>query len=100
MSRSKYEKLWNWELLKKTLKKLGDFESLFDIKNKPASEILLKTKIEQEEVNQVIYILDNTLEILHYEDSKTVENNQNNLIELDESNTSLIINGKTEPFKK
>ena len=91
-------------LFDKQSKILGDFESLFLAKDNSISDISLKIKIEQEDVNKTIYFLDNTSKETHqngyYENSNWNIHNHDNLNELNESNTSLVIDEKTVPFKK
>ena len=75
-----------------------------------SNEIELKVKIEQSDVGKNIYFLDNTNENDfstfgvfgggYHENGKRVIHNHDNLREIDESNTTLIINEKTVPFKK
>ena len=69
-----------------------------------SNEIMLKIKIEQTELNKTIYFLDNTSEITnpdgYYENGKNVMHNHDNLNELNENNTTLIIDGKIIIFKK
>ena len=67
------------------------------------NEITLKIKIEQNNVNNTIYFLDNTDNT--YNENKNdindhVEHKHDNLKELNENNTTLIINKKTESYKK
>ena len=66
------------------------------------NEITQEIKIEQNEVNKTIYFLDNTQETdgNYIENGKEVKHNHDNLIEMNESNTTLIIDGKKVPFKK
>ena len=63
------------------------------------NEISLKIKIEQNEINNNIYFLDNT-EGTYNENGKSVKHNHDNLKEMNENYTSLIIDGETLPFKK
>ena len=58
------------------------------------SETMIKIKIEETDVNKIIYFLDNTTEnsLIMYE--------HNNLKEVNENNTILIIDGKTVPYTK
>ena len=62
--------------------------------------ISLKIKIEESDINEEIYFLDNT-NGAYYEGGKgNVNHNHDNLNEINENNTTLIINGQTVPFKK
>ena len=70
-----------------------------DNENKDRHEIAIKIKIGISNVNKIIYFLDNTNGI-YLENNKKVNHNHDNLREMNESNTTLIINGKNEPFKK
>ena len=70
-----------------------------DNENKKKNEIEIKIKIENRDVNQTVYFLDNT-NGKYIENKKEVNHNHDNLKEMNESNTTLIINGKTESFKK
>ena len=68
------------------------------------NEIIIKIKIEQSDIDKDIYFLDNTSNRTHpkgyYENGKDIKHNHNNLNDLNENNTTLIIDGKTLPFKK
>ena len=66
------------------------------------NEITLKIKIEQNEVNKIIYFLDNTQDSdgEYPESDKWVKHIHDNLREMNENNTILIIDEKTLPFKK
>ena len=70
-----------------------------DNEHKIRSEISLKIKIENDDVNKNIFFLDNT-NGKYSENGQEVNHNHDNLKEMDETNTTLIINGKTETFKK
>ena len=79
------------------------------IKNKKNSEndneITLKVKVDQNDVNKITYFLDNTQENFnngkgYNENNNYVKHNHDNLSELNESNTILVINGGITPFKK
>ena len=69
-----------------------------------SNEINIKIKIEQSDVNKNIYFLDNTQESDnkngYYENGILVKHNHDNLSEMRESNTILIIDGESVPFKK
>ena len=68
------------------------------------NEIAIKIKIEESDLNNKIYFLDNTSESAHpegyYESSNFVNHNHDNLDELNEYNTTLFIDGKKVNFKK
>ena len=66
------------------------------------NEIVIKIKIEQNDVNSFVYFLDNTQESDgdNYYENKWVKHNHDNLKEINDSNTILIIDGKTLPFQK
>ena len=65
------------------------------------NEISLKLKIEQSEINENIYFLDNTkVNEEYHENQVEVKHNHDNLPELNENNTSLIINEEKLPFIK
>ena len=69
------------------------------------NEITLKIKIEESDINNTIYFLDNTQENdyggnLYWENGNWVNHNHDNLTEMNESNTILIINEKIFPYKK
>ena len=74
--------------------------------SKNNNEIIIKIKIEEGDVNNNIYFLDNTSESIHpngyyeKESKDNVKHNHDNLSELNETNTSLFIDGKIVPFKK
>ena len=63
------------------------------------NEIMLKVKVEQSDVDNVIYFLDNT-DNLYFEKGNHVYHEHDNLKEMNESNTTLIIDGKKVPFSK
>ena len=67
-----------------------------------SNEITIKIKIEQIDINNIIYFLDNTKEGSdeYFENGIYVKHNHDNLKELNENNTILIIDGKTVSFKK
>ena len=69
------------------------------------NEIMLKVKIEQNDVNKNIYFLDNTQEDFndgkgYNENGNFVIHNHDNLKELNKNNTILVIDGEIIPFKK
>ena len=66
---------------------------------KKNNKIEIKLKIEEIDVNNTIYFLDNT-DGSFYENGKNVKHNHDNLRELNESNTILAIDEKILPFKK
>ena len=82
---------------KKINKKFKKIMSMYNIINN--NEIKLKIQIEQNDINNIIYFLDNT-ESDFYENGNLITHKHDNLSELNESNTTLIIDGKTFPFKK
>ena len=94
------------KFLNKKRKNSGDLETLNYIENNLSSEITLQVKIEQNDVNKIIYFLDNTSESTYsygyIEKGRKdfVKHNHDNLKELNESNTTLIIDGETVPYKK
>ena len=59
----------------------------------------LKVKIDRSEVNNTIYFLDNT-NGEYKENDKDIKHSHDNLNELTENNTTLIIDGKIVPFQK
>ena len=67
-----------------------------------SSEITIKIQIEQNDVNNDIYFLDNTQENdgKYYENGNYITHNHDNLSEINENNTNLVIDEKTIPFKK
>ena len=86
--------------LGKKRKNNENFELFSGIENDSVSEIKLEIKIEEEDINQTIYFLDNTSEECeYYENGEQVKHNHDNLNELNESNTSLIIDGKKNLLK-
>ena len=66
------------------------------------NEIAIKVIISQCDENKAIYFLDNTQESdgSYFENNRDVKHNHDNLREINENNTTLIIEGKTVPFKK
>ena len=64
-----------------------------------SNEITLKIKIEQNELNNTIYFLDNT-NSEYRENDKWEEHKHDNLCEINENNTTLIIDEKIVPFAK
>ena len=65
------------------------------------NEIKINIKIEQNEVDNIIYFLDNSnINGDYWEDYIKVKHNHDNLMEINENNTTLLINGQTMPFKK
>ena len=64
------------------------------------NEITIKIKIEQNEVNQTIYFLDNTDGTYYESGNGDVNHNHDNLNEINENNATLIINEEEVPFKK
>ena len=96
-------------------KKFQKIMSIYDIMNERtnnttnddsenSNEIELKIKIEQRDINKNVYFLDNTqesdYESGYNENGKYVKHNHDNLSEINENNTTLIIDGKTVPFQK
>ena len=75
------------------------FEAPVKIVEHDKSEITLKVKVEDDEVNKTIYFLDNT-DGEYYENGEFFKHNHDNLKEINEKNTTLIIGGKIVPFKK
>ena len=63
------------------------------------NEIALKIKVGKIDENSTIYFLDNTDGIFN-ENGQDVKHSHDNLKEMNESNTTLIIDGKEIPFKK
>ena len=63
------------------------------------NEILLKIQIKESNINNTIFFLDNS-DGLYDENGGIVRHNHDNLNELNENNTRLIIDGKTVSFKK
>ena len=63
------------------------------------NEIELKIKIGQVDNNKPVYFLDNT-EGDYIENGEQLKHKHDNLKEINESNTNLIIDGKTFPFNK
>ena len=63
------------------------------------NEILIKIKINQNELNKNIYFLDNT-DGKYKENKRLVKHNHDNLSEINQNNTSLFINEKKLIFKK
>ena len=73
------------------------------IKKNPQNnnEITLIIKIEKNDTNNIIYFLDDTKENeFYFENNKPIIHNNDNLSELNVSNTTLIINEEIVPFKK
>ena len=64
-----------------------------------SNEISLKIKIEQSDVGRVIYFLDNSCGT-YLENNNDVAHRHDNLSEMNENNTTLIIDGKIVSFKK
>ena len=77
------------------------FKNLMDIykKMKSRNQIKLTLKIEEEDINNNIYILDNTNGSI-YIDNKSEEHHHDFLKELNESNIDLFINNKKYKFQK
>ena len=72
-----------------------------EIKDGSANEITIKVKIQEEDKNKNVYFLDNTKENeIYFENGEIVKFNHDNLKEMDESNTTLIIDGKVTTFNK
>ena len=76
--------------------------SIYDIMNSKPNEITFRIKVEKNDLNKTIYFLDNTQESdgEYNENGNYVKHNHDNLKEINENNTTLIIDGKTIPFKK
>jgi len=65
-------------------------------KNKITNEIRIKLEIGKSNLNEEIYLLDNT----NYEDNEGIKHYHDNLKELNESNTELYIDNKKVEYKK
>ena len=63
------------------------------------NEIELKVKIEEDELSKPVYFLDNT-DGEYFENGEFFKHNHDNLKEINENNTTLVIGEKTTPFKK
>ena len=76
-----------------------DADKKKDEENLPKNEISLKIRIEKNDKNKTIYFLDNTNSTYSENDEK-IEHKHDNLMEINESNATLIIDEKEVPFKK
>ena len=85
--------------LPKKRKNVEDFGPLIFEENDIDSEITLKVKIEESDLDDIIYFLDNT-EGEYDTTEEDVEHYHDNLDELNEKNTLLIIDGKTVTYEK
>ena len=63
------------------------------------NEIMLKIKVEQSDIENTIYFLDNT-NGKYDENDLLIDHNHDNLKEINETNTTMIVNEKIVPFKK